>query len=107
LKTSKHNERNYSEIASSPAFKELMRKKKNFILPMTIFFFVYYFALPIMTAYSTVLNGKAFGDITWAWVFAFSQFVMTWTLCILYSRRAAKFDEITARIQHSSQKEAS
>ncbi|OYD59792.1 hypothetical protein CGZ90_01965 [Fictibacillus aquaticus] len=84
-----------------------MRKKKNFILPMTIFFFVFYFALPVMTAYSTVLNEKAAGDITWAWVFAFAQFVMTWSLCVLYSRKAAKFDEMTAKIQNSSQKEAS
>jgi uncharacterized membrane protein (DUF485 family) len=37
--------------------------------------------------------------MTWAWVFAFAQFVMTWTLCILYTKRASKFDELVDTIK--------
>ncbi|MFC7370677.1 DUF485 domain-containing protein [Fictibacillus iocasae] len=109
MQSSKTNElaKEYTSIATSPAFKDLMRKKRNFILPSTIFFFLFYFALPIMTAYTTILNEKAIGDITWAWLFAFSQFVMTWSLCVIYSKRAAKFDEMTSKISSQTQKEAS
>lgn len=60
---------------------------------MTVFFLLFYFALPILTSYTDVLNHPAIGPITWAWVFAFAQFVMTWVLCILYSRKAASLTE--------------
>ena len=53
---------------------------------MSIFFLVF-IALPILTSYSKVLNTPAFGDVTWAWVFAFSQFIMTWALCMIYSKK--------------------
>ncbi|HJV46280.1 MAG TPA: DUF485 domain-containing protein [Bacillota bacterium] len=92
----------YSEIANSPQFKELLSKKKAFIVPMTIFFFVFYFTLPVMTSYSKVLNTPAIGSITWAWVFAFAQFIMTWTLCIIYTKKARGFDHMVDNIIEKS-----
>lgn len=84
----------YTQIAQSPEFKKLIAEKKRFIIPVTIFFFAFYFALPILTSYSKILNTKAIGDISWAWIFAFAQFIMTWVLCIAYSNKAKKFDEL-------------
>ncbi|MFB5167015.1 DUF485 domain-containing protein [Parageobacillus toebii] len=92
----------YSQIAQSSSFQHLMRAKKNFILPATLFFFVFYFALPVLTSYSNVLNSSAIGPISWAWVFAFAQFIMTWALCMLYSKRAAKFDEIVEQMKQEA-----
>lgn len=83
---------NYTEIVQSSAFQQLVKSKNAFIVPISIFFFVFYFSLPLMTSYTKVLNVPAFGAVTWAWVFAFAQFVMTWTLCILYSKKAQSFD---------------
>ncbi|SDM68216.1 Uncharacterized membrane protein, DUF485 family [Fictibacillus solisalsi] len=100
----KEGQTDYSAIASSPSFQNLIRQKKNFLLPMSIFFLVFYFTLPIMTSYSTFLNKNAIGDISWAWIFAFAQFVMTWVLCILYSRKAVKFDQIAAHVITQSEK---
>ncbi len=88
----------YSRIVQSRSFQELLRQKRAFILPMTIFFLVFYFALPVITAYSDVLNKEAIGSISWAWVFAFAQFIMTWTLCILYTKKASKFDKTVESI---------
>ncbi|MDM5338281.1 DUF485 domain-containing protein [Fictibacillus enclensis] len=101
----KKGQTDYSAIASSPSFQNLIRQKKKFLLPMSIFFLVFYFTLPIMTSYSTILNTNAVGGISWAWIFAFSQFVMTWMLCILYSRKAIKFDQIADRVITQSEKE--
>lgn len=92
------SEIDYSAIAKSSSFQALLSEKKKFILPITIFFFCFYFLLPIMTSYSTVLNNKFIGDITWAWVFAFMQFIMTWGLCMLYSKKAARFDELAENV---------
>lgn len=92
----------YSQIVQSSSFQHLMLTKKNFILSATLFFLVFYFALPILTSYSNVLNSPAIGPISWAWVFAFAQFIMTWALCMLYSKRAAKFDEIVEKIKQEA-----
>ena len=80
------NEVNYTEVVQSEEFQLLLNTKKKFIIPMSIFFLVF-IALPILTSYSKVLNTPAFGDVTWAWVFAFSQFIMTWALCMIYSKK--------------------
>lgn len=88
----------YTKIVQSSSFKELMQQKKAFIIPMSIFFMVFYFALPIMTAYSTVLNKPAFASISWAWVFAFAQFIMTVSFCMIYTRKARKFDDMVEKI---------
>lgn len=89
----------YTKVVQSQKFQELLRKKRNFILPLSIFFFVFYFTLPIMTAYSTLLNQEAFLHMSWAWVFAFAQFIMTWTLCTLYTKKAKSFDAIAEEIK--------
>ena len=89
----------YTEIVQSASFQKLLKQKRNFILPLSLFFLAFYFTLPILTAYTTVLNKPAFASMTWAWVFAFAQFVMTWTLCILYTKRASKFDELVDTIK--------
>ncbi|MFC1284119.1 DUF485 domain-containing protein [Bacillus paralicheniformis] len=84
----------YRKAAASPEFQRLLSRKRAFIVPMTIFFLLFYFLLPVMTSYFTFLNQPAVGAITWAWVFAIAQFVMTWTLCIVYTKKAGQFDQI-------------
>lgn len=92
------NESDYSRVAASPEFKQLLRVKRKFIIPITLFFLSFYFLLPILTSYTKILNTPAIGAITWAWVFAFAQFIMTWTLCIWYSKKARTFDRLSEKI---------
>lgn len=93
LSSEKGNRVDFERVESSPQFKRLMENKKKFIVPMTIFFLVFYFLLPISTSYGTFLNTPVFGDITWAWVFAVAQFVMTWVICSIYVKKANTFDK--------------
>jgi uncharacterized membrane protein (DUF485 family) len=93
-----NSDNDYSSIVQSSSFQTLLSAKKKFIIPFTIFFFCFYFALPILTSYTKVLNHTFIGSITWAWVFAFLQFVMTWVLCVLYSKKAAKFDDLAKKV---------
>lgn len=88
----------YTQIVQSPKFQALMARKKAFLMPMCLFFFAFYFTLPLLTAYSKVLNAPAVGAISWAWVLAFAQFVMTWTLCGIYTRKAAEFDRLAKEV---------
>ncbi|ULT56057.1 DUF485 domain-containing protein [Neobacillus drentensis] len=103
-KTNTNLESDYTSIVQSAAFQNLLSEKKKFIIPITIFFFCFYFALPILTSYSTILNHNFIGSITWAWVFAFLQFVMTWGLCMLYSKKATKFDKLAEKVIHEGGK---
>lgn len=95
---------NYTEVVQSEEFQLLLEKKRKFIVPMSIFFLSFFIALPILTSYSKVLNTPVFGDVTWAWVFAFAQFVMTWALCMIYSKKAESFDETSQKILQDIQK---
>jgi uncharacterized membrane protein (DUF485 family) len=93
----------YSEVARSELFRKLMDKKKRFIIPMTLFFLAFYGTLPVLTAYSKVLNRDAIGSISWAWVFGFAQFIMTWVFCWLYTRKSAEFDAICEQLKEKVQ----
>lgn len=83
----------FVKIEASQEFKRFLKRKRKFLIPMTAFFMIFYFLLPICTSYTTFLNTPAIGDITWTWIFAFSQFVMVWTLSAIYVRKANSFDE--------------
>lgn len=82
----------YQKVAKSASFKGLMASKKRFIVPVTVFFLLFYIVLPVLTAYSDVLNSEALGPISWGWLLAFAQFIMTWVLCSVYSRKSRSFD---------------
>lgn len=88
----------FVKIEQSEKFQRLMNDRKKFIVPLTIFFLVFYFLLPILTSYTTFLNTPVIGDISWVWLFAFAQFVMTWVLCTIYVKKAASFDRQTDEI---------
>ncbi|WP_080872075.1 DUF485 domain-containing protein [Oceanobacillus timonensis] len=92
------NEMDYVQVTESRSFKKLMHDRKKFIIPLTIFFLVFYFLLPVLTSYTTFLNTPAIGDISWVWLFALAQFIMTWVLCTVYVRKAASFDKQADKI---------
>ena len=80
-------------IANDPGFAELKAAKRRFILPATIFFFVYYMTLPVLVGFCPELMKTAvWGKVNIAYLFALSQFLMTWTLCALYVRAARRWD---------------
>jgi len=87
-------ESEWIRVERTGAFQELTRRRKAFIIPATIFFLVFYFGLPFLTAFTNVLSARAVGSITWAYVYAFAQFIMTWGLMHLYVSRANKWDRL-------------
>ena len=92
-------------VEKTSAFKELIRAKKAFIIPATIFFMVFYFGLPILAAFTTVLNVKVIGSLTLAYIYALAQFAMTWILMHLYVSRANKWDDLVDRARQEAASE--
>jgi uncharacterized membrane protein (DUF485 family) len=95
-------EHEWVRVERTSAFQELVRKKKAFILPATIFFFVFYFGLPFLTAFTTLLDVNVIGAINLAYIYAFAQFAMTWILMHLYVSRANGWDELVDRARHEA-----
>src|SRR4051812_40314327 len=88
----------WDAIAASSAFKELLKAKARFIVPATIFFVVYYFALPILVGFWPETMKARVGPVNLAYVFALSQFFVAWIIAVLYSRVAAKWDRKSSEI---------
>jgi uncharacterized membrane protein (DUF485 family) len=89
----------WEKIASSSDFRELIREKRNFILPATIFFLVYYFGFLVFIGYfPEVAEMNVIGNINIAYLSAISEFVMAWALVYLYVRRAGLFDKLANAI---------
>ena len=77
-----------------------MRSRRRFVIPATIFFIVYYLALPISVGFfPEVMSRPVLGPLTLAYCFALSQFAMAWILLALYLRRARTFDVRAAQIR--------
>ena len=89
-------------VERTSAFEELVRSKRAFIIPATIFFMVFYFGLPFLAAFMTVLNVKVLGQLTLAYIYAFAQFAMTWILMHLYVSRANKWDVLVDRARNEA-----
>jgi uncharacterized membrane protein (DUF485 family) len=89
---------NWSAIAADPEFKALIKAKARFIVPATIFFIVYYFALPVLVGYFPDLMKTRIGPANLAYLFALSQFFMAWIVAFAYTRAAARWDTSTTKL---------
>ena len=100
----------WSSIARSDRFVALVAAKRRFVIPASIFFILYYFALPVLVGYfPALMEHKVLGAINLAYLFALSQFFMAWIIMWLYIRAARRWDamehEIVQRFQHGHQAE--
>jgi uncharacterized membrane protein (DUF485 family) len=83
----------WNRVAQTDDFKKLLAAKKSFVLPATIFFILYYFALPVSVGYfPALMQRKVWGPVNIAYLFALSQFLVAWLIAYLYVRAAREFD---------------
>jgi uncharacterized membrane protein (DUF485 family) len=89
----------WDRVAAMAEFKALLVSKRKFIIPATVFFIVYYFALPVLVGYAPrLMERKVLGVINLAYLFALSQFFMAWIIAALYVRVARRWDEMARAI---------
>lgn len=89
----------WDRVAASDEFVSLVKAKIGFIVPATIFFLVYYLLLPLLAGFAKdFMDTKVIGDVNVAYLFALSQFFMTWVLAAIYLRKAAVFDNMAAGV---------
>jgi uncharacterized membrane protein (DUF485 family) len=89
----------WDRLAALAEFKALLAAKRRFIVPATVFFILYYFALPVLVGYAPrLMAAKVFGVINVAYLFALSQFFVAWVVAVLYVRAASRFDTMARAI---------
>lgn len=86
-------------IAASEGFRDLIQAKRRFIFSATLFFVLYYFALPYLVGYHPqLMQRKVWGEMNLAYLFALSQFFMAWALAAIYVVVARSWDKKAAAL---------
>ncbi len=89
----------WDRVAGMDDFRTLLLARIKFVVPATIFFVVYYFALPVLVGYAPhFMDRPVWGVVNLAYLFALSQFFMAWIIAWLYVRAAKKFDALSEQI---------
>jgi uncharacterized membrane protein (DUF485 family) len=90
----------YERIERSPEFQELVRKRRSFVLPATIFFLAYYMGFILLTGYAEdFMASSVYEGLTVGYCLALTQFVMVFALGIMYLRRADRdYDPLAKKV---------
>jgi uncharacterized membrane protein (DUF485 family) len=88
-------------VGKDPEMVELEHRHQRFVWPVTIFFLVYYLSLPILAGVAPDLMGtKVFGQFTFGYLFALSEFLMAFVVAWVYARWAAsRMDPLAADLR--------
>ena len=90
----------WAAAAQTPEFTELVRRRRSFVVPATIFFLAWYLGFIVLAGYAPDFMGREFltDGLTVGYVLALSQFLMTWGLAWWYLRRSDReFDPLAKR----------
>src|SRR5215211_8209301 len=80
----------WREIEDSPEFQELVRKRRAFVLPGTIFFLAWYMGFILLTAYAEdFMAERVYEGLTVGYCLALTQFLMVLVLGLMYLKRSA------------------
>jgi len=99
-----HPEIDWIAAERSPEFQNLVRGRRRFVLPATIFFLVWYFGFIILAGYAEDFMGESiYEGFTVGYLLALTQFVMVWLLGWLYLRQAdRRFDPLARKAAHTA-----
>jgi uncharacterized membrane protein (DUF485 family) len=94
----------WEAIERSSEFQELIRRRRSFVLPATIFFLTYYMAFILLAGYAEDFMGSSvYEGLTVGYCLALTQFLMVFVLGILYLRKADRvYDPLAQRVLTSA-----
>jgi uncharacterized membrane protein (DUF485 family) len=86
-------------IEESPEFRELVARRRAFVIPGTIFFLSAFMAFILLTAYAPDFMGeRVYQGLTVGYTLALTQFLMVFVLGLWYLRKAEnEFDPLAER----------
>jgi uncharacterized membrane protein (DUF485 family) len=97
----------WEAIEESPEFQELVRKRRAFVLPGTIFYLTWYMGFILLTAYAEgFMSERVYEGLTVGYCLALTQFVMVFVLGIMYLRKSDReYDPLAARVVELAEQE--
>src|SRR4051812_46128690 len=89
----------WEAIEREPEFRELVRARRSFVVPGTIFFLAWYMGFVVLTAVAPGFMGeRVYQGLTVGYVLALTQFVMVGVLGLWYLRKSeTEFDPLAER----------
>jgi uncharacterized membrane protein (DUF485 family) len=89
----------WEAIERTPEFRELVDRRRRFVVPCTIFFLAWYLGFILLCAYAPDFMGESvYEGLTVGYCLALTQFVMVFVLGLWYLRKADKeFDPLAER----------
>lgn len=86
----------WEAIERSSEFQELVKRRRSFVLPATIFFLTYYMAFILLAGYAEdFMASSVYEGLTVGYCLALTQFVMVFVLGLWYLRKADReFDPL-------------
>ena len=81
----------WEAVERSPEFKELIARRRRFVLPATIFFLGWYIGFILLAGYAPDFMARSvYEGLTVGYCLALTQFVMVGVLGMMYLRRSEK-----------------
>ena len=75
----------YVAVEESAPFRELKRKHRSFVWPLTVVFLVWYFVYVLLSSFATdFMAQRVWGDVTVGLLFGLGQFVTTFAITMWY-----------------------
>ena len=90
----------WESIEHSPEFQELVRKRRSFVVPGTIFFLAFYMGFILLCGYAPdFMADSVYQGLTVGYCLALTQFVMVFVLGIMYLRKSDRdYDPLAAKV---------
>lgn len=81
------------------------QERRLFLIWITILALIFYLALPFSLAIiPETMNTSPIGSLSWAWIYAFIQVIMTWIIGWIYWIKAKQLDKLVAEIKREATK---
>lgn len=86
----------WEAVERAPEFRELVTRRRRFVVPATIFFLVWYLGFIALAGYAPGFMGESiYEGFTVGYLLALTQFVMVWWLAAWYIRKSDReFDPL-------------
>jgi len=89
-------------IERSPGFQELVRKRRRFLVPVSVVFFAIVAAYLLLASFAHGLMSKQVAGLPMAYAAALTQVLLTWVVTWLYLRKADHtFTPLERRVSES------
>ncbi|PXY27484.1 DUF485 domain-containing protein [Prauserella muralis] len=98
----------WAEVHDSAEFRQLRKRLRGFVFPMTVLFLAWYLLYVVLADYAHgFMSTKVIGNINIGLIFGLLQFVSTFAITWLYVRYAnRKLDPIADKIREDIEGEA-